>query len=165
MRKGIIKTILIFTLVQLIGFILSFFILILLLNFLFKSSEQNIRSLIVGLILILSSLSGLILLGFHLNKKYKNSASYGGYFFVGSCVSIISNGILVLALFIISNILITKHPLNSVDSFYAFLGFCLFNIFECLLIGIFYKKFKIKRKFFNIDNNDSLDSDIVNNEK
>ena len=110
-------------------------------------------------------------LGFHLNKKQQNNVKYWKFLVVGILVSFISCtlfyfGAVYKELFNQYGFFVSWDNFERDISkhFYVVPLYSAFLIIVCSIVAIFHKKYKTKKKFFNNDSNDSLDSNIVNNE-
>ncbi len=153
MRKGIVATIIIFTLVL----IISLFII----QVVYSSTSYMPRSNTLTLIRVASTIIfpsiGLILLGFHLNKKFGKHLSYWRFVFNGITVSIFSiliyhTGLVLIRYFLNETFL----PSAFETMMYSTLFKMALFIIYCLIIGLFYKKMKFRKK------TEALDSNIVN---
>lgn len=160
MRKGIVATILLFSLLQTLVYAI-FFGAVRFSDFKgiadFDKTEHVI--LLCTTYCLLSS-SIIVFLGFHLNKKYKLLLTYKKFIAIGIPISILASLI---------NYLI--HPLLRLtvnfdenvlslyqESLYLILVFSIIFYIETLLIAIFHKRYK------RTTNKESLDSDLIDNE-
>ncbi len=144
MKKGLGATIILFSLVEMLAILLydlTFYL-------------PFIIPFMIIYYIIFSSI-GFIALGFHLNKKYKNTVTYWKFVLIGSVISILSNILFYLG---ISIYLFLSYPEDTVSDYNIIAIHSTYSIIECLIIGLFLKKLTHK-KIFN--NNDSLDSDIL----
>lgn len=156
MRKGIVATIVIYSLVQLGSFLLTDFIQKL--QFLNFNINEEVWDL-SPLLLYPYQVIGFILLGFHLNNKYKNTVTYLLFLFTGIIVSVLSSTTYYsIDTFLNVNYKSYLTPFTYTDTMTRIIGTTIFMIITCSIIAIFHKKLK------RTPNNDSLDSDIVNNE-
>lgn len=103
-------------------------------------------------LMIVSTLTIFVLLGIHMNKKHKESNSYGKFIFVGILSTIISSLIYVCFLLFFGVYIISgSHELsywilNFKEVSFMFLSNFGIIITECLIIGIFYKKLKLQKR-------------------
>jgi len=170
MRKGIVTMILIFSIIQVVGLVSIKLVFEMYLQEIITDKPVRIVLLICSHVSY--TVLTFILLGFYLNIKYKNLVTYWRFVLVGSIVSVITSFIF----YFIASLIKAMETENF--SFFDN-AFSLFNIsipivtaialfLECLIVAIFHKKFKTKKRLFingELLNKDSLDSNIVNDEQ
>lgn len=146
MRKGIVATIVIYSLVLYLGFILNTIV-----NALdIYNNESEYRT---GLFFTYSV--GFWLLGFHLNNKYKENVKYWKYVFVGFVISFLYQILINLSCIIFPQIQeyniyneITTDYLTLFNIDYIFL---VFMTSVCSIVAIFRNYYKSSWKIFNYE--------------
>jgi len=163
MKKGIVAIILIHSLIQIIGLFLFH------LNEMFNAIESIIgyyhHYLSLSLIFVLM-LIGFILLGFNLNKMYKTQLTYRKFLFIGTAVAIISNYVFYVSINLYYDLTEPYTAFSWIDLLSGIyerknvpFHFSIYGIISCSIAAIFRKRYKLKPR----TNNESLDSDILNN--
>jgi len=160
MRKGIIKIILIYSLVMSFALIISSIIEEILFDY---DSSMQFRFLIAFFV---PTLLGFILLGVGVNKKYESGINYWKFVIIGSVISIVSSFFYTfyLLFFGVYLILSNEEPWELWLNYYLEICYKVFPpimgvmIFQSVIVGLFYRKLKKQQFSFS----DSLDSDILN---
>lgn len=160
MRKGIIKIVLIYSLVMSVALIISSIIELIL------SSYFGVNGSFM-IIMFVPTLLGFILLGFRVNKKYESTFDYWKFLIIGIVSSIISSLIhnlyfMVFRIYFPSGMKSWEFWINNYIDIYYINSIPVIGlmIFQCIIIGFFYKR--LKKQHFR--STESLDSNIVNEE-
>jgi hypothetical protein len=140
MKKQIITTLLIYSLVQIIAFLLTDFIQK------FEILHFNIGGTIWDLSTLLLypfQVIGFILLGFHLNKEYGEILNYWKFLIVGVVISLIASTLYFGCKYILNEMTRKYLMGNGLDEFYILSSYALvIMIIECVIVALFYKKLK-----------------------
>jgi hypothetical protein len=141
MRKGIVATIVIYSLVQILGAVVVFTIV----NHIIPPVVFMGRDIVIFGMYTLSYILGFILLARHINKKYTDNVRYWKYILIGVMISII----LSICLSISNAFLIPSYDFSEWFSLfvetliYLPIGFLITSTIICSAIGlvtIVYKK-------------------------
>ena len=164
MKKGIVATITIYSLVQILSFLLIASIGKLVRIIFYNPNLELLATILMVLCFIFISI-GFVLLGYHLNKKYREQVTYAKYALVGLIISFISS----LSFFLFWEYFQGKRLYGDfswsyyieqiIDDLNLFLFIIGLMTLVCLIVAIFHKKYKRTPK----TNTESLNPDLLNN--
>jgi len=149
MRKGIVATIVIYSLVQVLGTLIwgTFFKIFPILFTFNLSQNYPILKLLSA---ILFSAIGFVLLGFHLNNKYAESLKYSKFVTIGFLVSIIPSILTIVAIgFILESQ--GKTQISFFHNIVLTLLLTFSHTIVCSIVAIFHKRYKSKKKIFHYE--------------
>jgi len=161
MKKGIVATILIYTMVLLTTLILMFYSVEYLKQYF---SQTTVGYINISFSFFLTVLS-FVLLGFRLNRKY--NLTYSRFVIVGSLISILVSTIFTL---LFPFIALSRYSLFKPMNWNIYLNDVIPNLHTipkvaiiytivCSIVAIFHKKYKRRPK----TNTESLDSNLIDN--
>lgn len=169
MQKGIVETILIYTLVLILCFSMTHIIELSMHSLLLFFFPE--RHLLVVFVFFTSI--GFVLLGFHLRSKYNKELNYWRFFILGVIISISANIIFYLGYMIYfelisyrsfswENIFKNMFPIDS-----EVIDFTIISIIVCSVVALFHDYYKTKSGIFSTKKSDPespLDTDLLNDE-
>ncbi len=164
MRKGLVQIILLYSLVLCLSYLVP-----VVFSELFEGNSKVDDIVGISIYFITVSLS-FILLRIHLNKKYDKHITFWRYVIISIIASIISIILYQIGEVTYQEVNLFQNYSRSIQDFFKHLTASILNnlpfvlfisLPEALIVGFFYNRFKKKR--FQLNESESLDSDLIEN--
>lgn len=149
MRKGIVATIVIYSLVQMIGM----FLVVIYLS-IFPEPFFKLNLIVLFAKYFIVSVFGFILYGIHINNKYAESANYVRFILVGIIISFLSSltsHILLSIVDFVYSPMQESFIIKLKKTLYTFPFSIVVMICSCLFVSLFHKKLKSKWNIFKYE--------------